>query len=259
MKILLTNDDGYYAKGLWALARELAKSAEVKIVAPERQRSAISHAVTLHKPLRLRREKPLEEKNIEVYHSNGTPADCAMLGLLEVLPDADLLISGINSGPNLGEDILYSGTVAAAMEAALLGKPAAAVSIAEYDFDEFDLAAHFTAAIAPQIIEQNLPPKTILNINVPPVRKDECRGFRVTALGTRRYEDVLHKRTDPRGNAYFWITGTLIRESSPSDATDYSAIQNGFISITPITLDMTNSELLTKLAFHEVWGVDNSQ
>ena len=252
MKILLTNDDGYHAKGLWALARELAKNAEIKIVAPESQRSAISHAVTLHKPLRLRREKSLDEKNIEVYQSNGTPSDCAMLGLLEVLPDADLLISGINGGPNLGEDILYSGTVAAAMEGALLGKPAAAVSISEYDAAEYELAAHFTAAITPQIIEQKLPPKTVLNINVPPVPRSQYRGFRITSLGTRRYEDVLHKRTDPRGNTYFWVTGTLIRESTPGDSTDYSAIQGGYISITPISLNMTHTELLSKLHFRDL-------
>ncbi|MEW5945248.1 MAG: 5'/3'-nucleotidase SurE [bacterium] len=254
MKILLTNDDGYRAEGIRELARALAPRAEVVIVAPERQRSAASHAVTLHKPLRLNRARESEEKNVAVWYSNGTPTDCTMLGLFEVAPDAGLVISGINSGPNLGEDVLYSGTVAGAMEAALLGKPAIAVSLSRYNVGEYGLARAFMAGLAPQIAESGLPGSAILNINVPPVAGDQYRGFRVTALGTRTYRDVLDKRTDPRGQSYYWITGTLVPGETKNSGTDYRAVSEGLVSITPINLDMTHTGLLESLRIKDPLG-----
>ncbi len=247
MKVLLTNDDGYRAEGIWALARELAKrGTDVTIVAPESQRSAASHAVTLHKPLRLKHAAKLEEENIKVYYTNGTPSDSAMLGLLEVAPDAELLISGINNGPNMGEDVLYSGTVAAAMEGALLGCRSISVSLADYD--DYTLAARFTAGLAPQIADSGLPKKTVLNVNVPPAPPEKYKGFRVVPLGSREYKDVLQKRIDPRGNSYFWITGQVVRGECNYE-TDNSVVARGFVSVTPIILDFTDHALLGKCSF----------
>ncbi len=251
MKILLTNDDGYRAEGIWALATELAaRGAEVTIVAPESQRSAASHAVTLHKPLRLRRAQNLERENISMYYTNGTPSDSAMLGLLEVMPEADLLISGINGGPNLGEDVLYSGTVAAAMEGALLGYRAISVSLSYYDNEDYSLAAAFTAGLAPQLVASALPKKTVLNVNIPPVKPDQYKGFEVVPLGSREYRDVLQKRVDPRGGIYYWVTGQLVRDETIRN-TDNSVVSRGIVSITPLILDFTDREMLPKCVFKD--------
>lgn len=249
MKAMLTNDDGYRAEGIWALAREMAAAGwDVTIVAPEGQQSAASHAVTLHKPLRLRHAAGLDEKNIKVFYTSGTPSDSAMLGLLEVCPDADICLSGINAGPNLGEDVLYSGTVAAAMEGALLGYRAISVSLAYYDHEDYRLAAKFAAGLASQFVASGLPKKTVLNVNVPQNPPEEYKGFRVAPLGTRKYKDVLQKRTDPRGHVYYWITGQIVRDESNYD-NDNAVTGRGFVSITPIILDFTDHELIPKCDF----------
>jgi 5'-nucleotidase len=249
VKILLTNDDGYAAKGINTLAEVFAADGHsVTIVAPESQQSAASHAVTLHKPLRLKRAEELEKKNIRVYHTNGTPTDSAMLGLLEAAPESDLLISGINRGPNLGEDVLYSGTVAAAMEGALLGRRSIAVSLAHNDANEYELAALFTLGLAKQFAASGLPEKTVLNVNIPPVPVSEYKGFRVVRLGSRKYVDILQKRVDPRGETYFWVTGEVIRDQSGDD-TDSATISRGLVSITPLTLDLTDKALIPLCAF----------
>jgi 5'-nucleotidase len=251
MRVLLTNDDGYRAEGIWALAREFAaRGAEVTIVAPESQCSAASHAVTLHKPLRLRRAAKLDEENINVYYTNGTPSDSAMLGLLEVRPDSELLVSGINGGPNLGEDVLYSGTVAAAMEGALLGYRAISVSLSDYEKENYALAAVFTAGIAAQLAEARFPKKTVLNVNVPPVPVEQYKGFEVAPLGSREYRDVLQKRVDPRGGVYYWVTGQIVRDESAGD-TDNSVVSRGFVSVTPLILDFTDHSMIPKCVFKD--------
>lgn len=249
MKVLLTNDDGYRAAGISAMADALlAKGHEVVIVAPDGQRSAVSHAVTLHKPLRLKRAGWLEKDGLTVYHSSGTPSDCAMLGLMDIAKDADLLISGINSGPNMGEDVIYSGTVGAAMEGALIGFKSIAVSISDYDKNDYSLAAEFTAGLAEQYLASSLPARSVLNVNAPPAPISEYKGFRVARLGTRKYKDVLEKRVDPRGQEYYWIAGQLIRDSEQSDS-DVSTVLQGLISITPLLLDITDLDLLKKMDF----------
>jgi 5'-nucleotidase len=249
MKVMLTNDDGYRADGIWALAREMSAAGwEVTIVAPEGQQSAASHAVTLHKPLRLRHAAGLDEKNIKVYHTSGTPSDSAMLGLLEVMPDADLCISGINGGPNLGEDVLYSGTVAAAMEGALLGFRAMSVSLAYYDHEDYRLAARFATGLASQFVASELPKKTVLNVNVPSGPLENYKGFSVAPLGTRKYKDVLQKRTDPRGGVYYWITGQIVRDES-NDDNDNAVTGRGLVSITPIILDFTDHVAIPQCKF----------
>lgn len=247
MNILMTNDDGVKDTGIWRLARVLAADHAVTILAPEGQRSAVSHAVTLHKPLRITPHFELDEKNIKVYSSNGTPADCAMLGVLEAAPDADIVISGINGGPNLGEDVIYSGTVAAAMEAALLGVRAMAVSLSEYLDGEYELAAQFTARLADQLNNPELPERTLWNVNVPPVAAAGYKGFRITRLGTRKYTDILQKRVDPRGRPYYWITGQLVRDVDDPD-TDNAATQQGLVSITPLLMDLTDTRMKDALA-----------
>ena len=246
---MLTNDDGYSAEGIWALAREMAAAGwEVTIVAPEGQQSAASHAVTLHKPLRLKRASRLDEKNITVFYTNGTPSDSAMLGLLEAAPDSDIMISGINGGPNLGEDVLYSGTVAAAMEGALLGFRAISVSLSDYDQEDYRLAARFAAGLAEQLVASPLPKKTVLNVNVPPGPVEIYKGFSVVQLGTRKYKDVLQKRTDPRGGVYYWITGQLVRDDTDGD-TDNSVTGRGLVSVTPIILDFTDHAMIPQCGF----------
>lgn len=248
MKILISNDDGVRDPGLWAIAEEMAKFAEVTIVAPDSQRSAVSHAITLHKPLRIARHEALEKDGIRVFSTNGTPSDSVMLGVLEIAPDSDLLISGINAGPNMGEDVLYSGTVAAAMEGALLDVPSLSISLSDYESVEYELAARFAAGLAPQVLKLGLPKRTVLNINVPSVKLDAYKGFKVTRLGTRKYTDILQKRIDPRGRPYYWITGRLIRDDT-DNGSDNSATAAGFISITPIVLDFTDAAMIERLKF----------
>lgn len=248
MKVLISNDDGVRDPGLWALAEELAKIAEVTIVAPDRQRSAISHAITLHKPLRATRHPSMEKDNIKVYSTNGTPSDSVMLGLLEIAQDVDVLFSGINGGPNLGEDVLYSGTVAAATEGALLGVRSIAISLSDYENHDYSLAARFAAGIAPQYMNMDLPKRTVLNVNVPSAPPEQYKGFRITRLGTRKYSDIIQKRIDPRGKPYYWITGQLVRDDEDNDS-DNSASSRGFVSITPLILDFTDYGMLGKLKF----------
>jgi 5'-nucleotidase len=248
MNVLMTNDDGVHDPGIWALARMLAgRGHAVTIVAPERQRSAVSHAITLHKPLRVTPHFEYEnENNITVYSSNGTPSDCAMLGVLEVAPGSDILISGINGGPNLGEDTIYSGTVAAAMEGALLGVRSLAVSMSEYGMGDYGLAATFSAGLAEQLNNPDLPARTLWNVNAPPVGADQYKGFRITRLGTRKYSDILQKRVDPRGRPYYWITGQLVRDVDDAD-TDNAATAAGLVSITPMLMDLTDYGLKKSL------------
>jgi len=250
MKVLISNDDGVLDTGLWALAGELAKRMQVVIVAPDGQRSAVSHAITLHKPLRISRHKEIEKENISVYSTNGTPADSVMLGLLEIAQDADVIVSGINGGPNMGEDVLYSGTVAAAMEGALLGVPSVSVSLSDYENPNYELASVFAAGLVAQLPGLNLTGRVALNVNVPPVPVSEYKGFKVCALGTRKYTDILQKRIDPRGKPYYWVTGQLVRDGSDGN-TDNAVTARGLVSITPLLLQITDVEMLEKLNFED--------
>lgn len=255
MKVLLTNDDGYKAKGILAMADALiARGHVVAIVAPESQRSAVSHAVTLHKPLRLKRATHMERENLSVYYSSGTPSDCSMLGLMEVAPDSDILISGINSGPNLGEDVIYSGTVAAAMEGSLIGYRSIAVSLSDYDGNDYSLAAEFAAGLAEQVASSDsLPKHALINVNAPAAPVSEYKGFRVASLGSRKYTDVLEKRVDPRGQQYFWVAGQMVRNAE-QPGTDVHAVFHGYVSVTPLLLDISDYALLKNLTFADPIG-----
>lgn len=249
MRILLTNDDGVHAPGLHALKAALDPLGDVFLIAPDRQRSAAGHAITLHKPLRIH---PLRlPDGTEIWAASGTPTDCVTLGL-EIVMDGrcDLVVSGINAGPNLGWDLTYSGTVAAAFEGAVLNLPAIAVSVAAENTPaeqiDFAPAAAFAARLAAQLQANPLPPHTFLNVNAPPVSSDQVRGHAITHQGRREYIDRIITRTDPNGKPYYWQAGRL-RDDPQDIGSDVHAILQNQISVTPVQLDLTDYTLLERL------------
>ena len=234
MLILLTNDDGIHSEGLTLLMENLQKQHEVCVVAPERERTCVGHAITLHKPLRMK------ELGGGVYATNGTPADCVLLGVKAVLKKKpDLVISGINKGPNMGQDVNYSGTVAAAKEGAFLGIPSLAVSMNGRSHYHFADAIKVIEMIIAVVEGSSFLDSTFLNINVPNVSFNKMKGFMVTRLGKRIYNDKVIERTDPRGGKYYWIGGNG-ELYEPIEGTDFYAIERGFVSVTPLGLDVTS-------------------
>jgi 5'-nucleotidase len=249
LRLLLSNDDGVFAPGLFALKVALeAAGHHVTICAPDRQRSASGHSITLHKPLRVK-QVPLSDGSL-AWAASGTPADCVALGLLDILgnENVDLVISGINHGPNLGWDVTYSGTVSAAMEAVISGIPAIAVSVTSYEENiHWDGAANFVArTLVPQTAKHGLPPATLLNVNAPDLPEAEIKGARVTTQGDRQYVDRLEKRVDPVGRPYYWLKGKLHDKESP-EGSDTRTVGEGYISVTPIHLDLTAHSFLRDL------------
>lgn len=237
--ILISNDDGIGARGITTLAERLRDLAEVVVVAPDRERSATGHAITLDRPLRTLEVAP------GMFSVDGTPADCIYLGLLHLLPAPPaLVISGINHGLNLGSDFFYSGTVAAAVEAAIRGVPAFAISLERGAEDGFGGAADFAHALAHAILAEGLPEKTLLNVNVP--NRGSLRGYRWTRLGERVYRDQVEERTDLRGRRYFWIGGPEIEVNDRPDS-DGFAVRESVVSVTPLDLDITSHGLLASL------------
>ncbi|MHB8109490.1 MAG: 5'/3'-nucleotidase SurE [Syntrophorhabdaceae bacterium] len=235
MLILLTNDDGIHSKGILTLGKHLSNEHEVCIVAPERERTCVGHAVTLHKPLRIKQVSDY------AYASNGTPADCVLLGVHTVLSRRpDFIISGINTGPNMGQDVNYSGTVAAAKEGAFLNIPSMAVSICAREQFLFNDAAYIASDVIRILSENILPEGTFANVNIPNVPRSSVKGFSVTRLGRRIYNDIVHERIDPRGGKYYWIGGNG-DQYEHKRGTDFYAIEKGFVSITPLGLDITNT------------------
>ncbi|MGH7388838.1 MAG: 5'/3'-nucleotidase SurE [Candidatus Rokuibacteriota bacterium] len=235
--LLVTNDDGVHAAGLAALAGALADLGEVYVVAPEREQSACGHALTLHRPLRVDR---LRERWFSV---NGTPSDCVNLAVLGFLPEPPVFVaSGVNHGPNLGDDVTYSGTVSAAMEGTLLGVPSLAVSLV--GGDDFADAARVARLVVARALVEGLPPSTLLNVNVPPATP---RGMRVTRLGHRVYMEKIVEQQDPRGRTHYWIGGGEARWDA-LEGTDMGAIHEGFVSISPLHLDLTHHRAVAQLA-----------
>jgi 5'-nucleotidase len=246
MNILLSNDDGILAPALRALRTEMASLGRVITVAPDRDQSATSHSLTLHRPFRIHRH------DVDVYSVDGTPTDCvvcAFYGLLEVRPD--LVISGINHGPNMGEDVFYSGTVAAALEGALQGVPAISVSLVTREITDFREPAAFVARLARTVMRHGLPRRTLLNVNVPFRPWDAVEGVRVTRLGSRRYRDTLIRKVDPRGRDYYWIGGEDA-VWDPLEGTDFQAVHEGYVSVTPLRLDLTDPDGLESVSG---WGL----
>jgi len=242
LRILISNDDGYLAPGLAALAAAVSEIAEVTVVAPDRDRSGASHSLTLKQPLRVQRA------GNGFLFVDGTPTDCVHLALTGLMPEEpDMVISGINRGPNLGDDVLYSGTVAAAMEGRWLGFPALAVSLAGSWPSQYETAAVVVARMLEAM--KQLPPETILNINVPDLPLDEIAGWRATRLGNRHKSEPAVRATDPSGETIYWV-GPPGDEQDAGDGTDFEAIRAGMVSVTPLTADLSKH---SEIAHTQSW------
>jgi 5'-nucleotidase len=252
--ILVTNDDGITSPGIKMLAKTLRSLGDVYVVAPETEQSAVAHALTLHRPLRS------ERVGNYTYCVNGTPTDCVIIAVSKVLPQKpDIIVSGINNGENLGDDITYSGTVAAAMEGTLLGVPSIAVSLVRKNQNngayrmvasKFQTAADFARELTVKVLDRGLPDDTLLNVNVPNSR--QIKGVKITKQGKMIYDNSIQDLSDPRGREYYWIGGGLPQWES-GENTDFEAIRGGYISITPVHLDLTNYEALKYM--EENWKI----
>jgi 5'-nucleotidase len=237
-QILITNDDGIHAQGLKVLERALREVGEITVVAPDREMSATSQSISVHTPLRV---YAFDERHFAV---TGTPADAVIIALYKLLPrKPDLVVSGINPGGNLGENVVYSGTVAAAIEATLHLVPAIALSLASRTQLDFSAAAEFGAQIAAKVLEERLPPGVMLNVNVP---RGEVRGVRLTRQSQKISQNVVHEKHDPRGRPYYWLDETMRIEDAEPDS-DYAAIRAHEISITPLQVDRTDYPGLSRL------------
>lgn len=246
MKILITNDDGIFAEGIYKLAKKLNEKFEVYVVAPDRQRSATGHAITMHHPLRANKIN-FFDTNISAWAIDGTPADCVKLAVEALLDEKpDVIISGINDGPNLGTDVLYSGTVSAAIEGAIHGIQSMAVSMVGRENLNYNLGANFSFTLVEKLKEKKLPKDTLLNINIPNCKKEEINGVKITTLGIRRYKNSFVKRTDPRGQAYYWLGGEVIKEVQNASS-DITCIEGKYISVTPIHFDLTKFDLVNEI------------
>ena len=250
MKILLSNDDGVMAEGIKALTIELSKEHDVYVIAPDRERSAAGHSLTLHTPIRV---EELDSKfgAKRIWITSGTPGDCVKIGINAILGEdekPDLIISGINHGPNLGSDILYSGTVSCAMEGAMMGYPSIAVSLASMSSEPelFKNVAVFMSKFIHKIKDYSFPPKTILNVNVPGLMPDDLAGVAITRLGGKMFTDEYDKRVDPRGKVYYWMAGELIKHCENDDS-DINALRWNKVSVTPITFEMTLDDVIPEL------------
>jgi 5'-nucleotidase len=251
--ILVTNDDGISSQGIKILAKTLESAGDVYVVAPESEQSAVAHALTLHRPLKF------DKAGKKTYSINGTPTDCVIIAINKLLPQKpDIIISGINNGGNLGDDVTYSGTVAAAMEGTLLGIPSIAISLAK-DMNNGVIrqrtaalkeAADFAVKLARKVLKSGLPKDTLLNVNVPETKK--IKGVQFTVQGKRVYDNAVKELLDPRGRRFYWIGGGAPQWKG-GENTDIEAVQDGYISITPVHLDLTNYKALKHIK--EKWRI----
>jgi len=243
MHILLSNDDGYLAPGLKALADEISTMSEITVVAPDRNRSGASNSLTLQRPLRA------EMTPMGFYKVDGTPTDCVHLALTGLLSEEpDMVVSGINSGANLGDDVIYSGTVAAATEGRFLGLPALAVSLASRNELHFDTAAYATGEIIRKLLKKPLPEDTILNINVPDLPWAEIKGFRATRLGFRHRAEPVVQQRDPYNQKIYWV-GPAGEAQDAGEGTDFYAVKHGYVSVTPLQIDLTRHDGVQPLQY----------
>ncbi|MDD8019115.1 MAG: 5'/3'-nucleotidase SurE [Bacteroidota bacterium] len=251
LSILVSNDDGIFSEGLASLVRELQSIASVVVVAPETQQSAVGHAITVHRPLRVREVE--KDGKFFGYAVDGTPADCVKLAIRHLLPQKpNLVISGINHGSNTAISIIYSGTVSAATEGTILGIPSFAISLTSFESNvDFSYAAKFARILASTIIEKGLPKGTLLNVNVPPLPENELQGVMITKQGKSVWNDEFEARRDPGNRQYFWLKGELVELDVDEDV-DQRAILNNKISITPIQFDLTDYKMLDELRKWEI-------
>lgn len=246
MRILVSNDDGINAKGLRTLWKSLTQFGEVFVIAPDQERSGTSQAITVHHPIRVD-EVLLDDPKVKAWKVAGTPTDCVKMGL-ETLIDGpiDLVVSGINHGPNLGTDVLYSGTVSAAIEGALHDIPAIAVSLDTWHDYDFQPAADVTVRIIKEVQKKTLPPRTLLNVNVPARPTSELGAIEITILGYRYYQNTFDKRQDPWGRTYYWMGGEILDGDNAAE-TDIRTVERGAISVTPVHFDLTHYKILEQV------------
>ncbi len=251
MKLLISNDDGIFAQGIRSLANGLAEVGhEVIVVCPDKERSATGHGLTLHHPIRAEMVEGVFHPNIKAWACSGTPADCVKLALFALLDTPpELVLSGINHGPNLGTDVLYSGTISAAMEGLIEGIPSVAFSLGSYTSRSFQPGAKFAQTLVNFLQQSPLPKATLLNVNIPAVEQKHILGVTLTRQGVRRYVDIIEKRVDPRGKSYYWLAGELledveeVKDPNIQDdiPTDVTALRQNYISITPVQYNLTCS------------------
>lgn len=251
LSILVSNDDGIDAPGLYALVQELKKIGKVTVVAPDKQQSAIGHAITMNYPLRVEAFK--KNGKLFGYAVQGTPADCVKLAFRAILKETpDLVVSGVNHGSNTAISIIYSGTVSAAIEGTILGIPSFAISLATHEPADFSYAAKFAKELALLVIKHGIPPCTLLNVNVPPVKPKDIKGVRITKQGKAIWNDTFDIRRDPYNREYFWLTGGLEKIDENIDY-DEAAVRKNYISITPLQYDLTDHMTLEKM---KLWGIE---
>ncbi len=251
LHILVTNDDGIHAEGIQYLSQVLhqeGKDYRLSIIAPDRERSAVGHAITMHQPLRVEKLSFIHNRELSGWAVNGTPSDCVKLAIEAILDDKpDLVISGINRGSNLGTDVLYSGTVSAAVEGLIMGIPSVAVSLTDRGEEKnYRYAARFINKLIPELMNSGIQASTLININVP-VNTDQVKGARITSLGTRRYKNIFDQRIDPRGSIYYWLAGELVDDDPENADSDTRAIRENFISITPVHFSLTDRKAMPDL------------
>jgi len=243
--ILVTNDDGIYAPGIYALYQAMSEIGDARVVAPESERSAVGHALTISDPLRVWEVDRYGE--IFGHAINGTPADCVKLAVKAILQKKpDLVVSGINQGPNTAINVIYSGTVSAATEGTLMGIPSIAFSLASFRKSDFDFAAHFATHLARKVLEDGLPQGTLLNVNIPALPGQEILGVKITRQGKGRYEEYFEKRVDPMNRNYYWLAGKKLQLDNDSDVDDVAVLEH-YIAITPIQFDLTDYKALKHL------------
>lgn len=249
MRILVCNDDGIHAPGIHALHQAVRDLGDVHVVAPSAEQSAVGHAITLSNPIKCR---TVERDGRPFGHAvGGTPADCVKLAVFGLLPGRpDLVISGINLGPNAGISVIYSGTVSAATEGTILGIPSMAVSLNTFSDPIWDTPAKVARDLAAKVLKRGLPEETLLNVNVPNIPYDQLRGYRVTRMGRSRFVEIFHRRTDPRNNVYYWMDGEM-ELMGDGDGTDIRALEEGFVSLSPIWFDLTHHKVLDE--FRRAW------
>ena len=251
MKILVTNDDGIYSSGISALVNALKEMADVIVVAPSEEQSAVGHGITMKYPLRV--SEYFKDGSFFGHAVEGTPADCVKIGIRNIMGESpDLVISGINHGSNTAINIIYSGTVSAAREAAIMDVPAIAISVTSHEATDFRYAGEIAKYLAGKVIKHGLPLGTLLNVNVPNFPEEEIAGILVTEQSKSKWDDIYEKRTDPFGKDYYWLTGKLI-EVENENLSDQIAIKNKFVSVTPIHFDLTDYDTFQEM---KSWGIE---
>lgn len=253
LQILVTNDDGIHAKGLAALVEMVKPFGKVVVVAPDKPQSGMGHAVTVHHPIRLTKVEFFD--GIESYQSSGTPADCVKLAVDQIFHQKpDLCVSGINHGPNSSINVIYSGTLSAAMEAAIEGIPAIGFSLGDYSEDaDFSICQKYVTQIVAETLKKKLPKDTLLNVNIPAIKPGEIKGMKICRQAKARWEEEFDKRQDPGGHPYYWLTGKFINHDKGED-TDLWALENNFVSVVPVQFDFTAHHAISIL--NENWNMN---